>query len=121
MVQTTTPKLSYEMVIRDAQTNDLLVNQDVAVTVNVYNASNLETALYTEDMNLTTDNNGILIVAFGEDVNWQEQGVNWMNAEIHFEIDYSFTVATNLPSSMLSISLYPSIARLFSAMARPSH
>ena len=89
MAQTTTPKLSYEMVIRDAQTNDLLVNQDVSVTVSVYNLSNMEAPLYTEDLDLTTDNNGILIVAFGEDVNWQEQGVNWMNAEIHFEIDYS--------------------------------
>lgn len=87
MAQTTTPKLSYEMVIRDAD-NFLLVNQDVSVTVSVYNLSNMEAALYTEDLDLTTDNNGILIVAFGEDVNWQEQGVNWMNAEIHFDVEY---------------------------------
>lgn len=87
MAQTTTPKLSYEMVIRDAD-NFLLVNQDVSVTVSVYNLSNMEAPLYTEDLDLTTDNNGILIVAFGEDVNWQEQGVNWMNAEIHFDVEY---------------------------------
>ena len=88
MAQTTTPKLSYEMVIRDGD-NNLLVNQDVTVTVNVYNVSNMEAALYTEeDLELTTDNNGILIVAFGENVNWQEQGVNWMNAEIHFDVEY---------------------------------
>lgn len=87
MAQTTTPKLSYEMVIRDAD-NFLLVNQDVSVTVSVYNLSNMEAALYTEDLDLTTDNNGILIVAFGEGVNWQEQGVNWMNAEIHFDVEY---------------------------------
>lgn len=89
MAQTTTPKLSYQMVIRDVETNDLLVNQDVTVTVNVFNASNMEAALYTEDLELTTDPNGILIVAFGEDVDWQEYGVDWINAEIHFEIDYS--------------------------------
>lgn len=88
MAQTTTPKLSYEMVIRDGD-NFLLVNQDVSVTVSVYNLSNMEAPLYTEDLEeLTTDNNGILIVAFGENVDWQEQGVNWMNAEIHFDVEY---------------------------------
>ena len=65
MAQTTTPKLSYEMVIRDAD-NFLLVNQDVSVTVSVYNLSNMEAALYTEDLDLTTDN----------------------NAEIHFDVEY---------------------------------
>ena len=90
MAQTTTPKLSYEMVIRDVETNDLLVNQDVSVSVSVYSlTTNNEAPLYAEDLELTTDNNGILIVAFGDDVDWQEQGVDWMNAEIRFEIDYS--------------------------------
>ena len=91
MAQTTTPKLSYEMVIRDVETNDLLVNQDVSVGISVYSLSDMEeeNALYTENLNLTTDNNGILIVEFGEDVDWQEQGVDWINSKIRFDIDYN--------------------------------
>ena len=66
MAQTTTPKLSYEVVIRDGD-NNLLVNQPVTVDVNVYSISDETTALYTENgLNLVSDANGLLVVAFGK-------------------------------------------------------
>lgn len=90
MAQTTTPKLSYEMVIRDAD-NNLLVNQATSVGVSVYSLSDIEEeeALYTESLNLTTDENGILIVEFGQNVDWQAQGVDWLTSKIRFDIDYN--------------------------------
>ena len=89
MAQTTTPKLSYEMVIRDAD-NNLLVNQPTSVGVSVYSLSDIEEeeALYTENLNLTTDENGILIVEFGQNVDWEAEGVDWITSEIRFDIDY---------------------------------
>ena len=64
MAQTTTPKLSYEVVIRDGS-NNLLVNQPVTVDVSVYDLADETTALYTENgLNLESDANGILVVAF---------------------------------------------------------
>ena len=89
MAQTTTPKLSYEMVIRDAD-NNLLVNQATSVDVSVYSLSDIEEeeALYTENLNLTTDENGILIVEFGANVDWEAEGVDWITSKIRFDIDY---------------------------------
>ena len=88
MAQTTTPKLSYEVVIRDGS-NNLLVNQPVTVDVSVYDLTDETTALYTENVpNLESDPNGILIVAFGENVDWQALGVDWMTAKIRLDIDY---------------------------------
>lgn len=88
MAQTTTPKLSYEVVIRDGD-NNLLVDQPVTVDVSVYNLTDETTALYTENVpNLASDANGILIVAFGENVDWQALGVDWMTAKIKLNIDY---------------------------------
>jgi hypothetical protein len=88
MAQTTTPKLSYEVVIRDGD-NNLLVDQPVTVDVSVYDLTDETTALYTENVpNLESDANGILIVAFGENVDWQALGVDWMTAKIKLNIDY---------------------------------
>ena len=87
MAQTTTPKLSYEMVIRDTY-NNLLVNTTVSVRVSVYSLTDEEAPLYTQDLVQITDPNGLLIVPFGENVDWQEYHVDWMNAQIHFDIDY---------------------------------
>lgn len=91
MAQPTTPKLSYEMVIRDAQ-NYLLYDKTVSVSVSVYSLSDIEEeeALYTKNnLTLTTDENGILIVEFGENVDWQALGVDWINSKIRFDIDYN--------------------------------
>ena len=80
MAQTTTPKLSYQVVIRDGG-NNLLVNQPVTVDVNVFNAADETTALYTESgLNLESDANGLVVVAFGQDVDWQALGVDWMTS-----------------------------------------
>ena len=88
MAQTTTPKLSYEVVIRDGD-NNLLVDQPVTVDVSVYDLTDETTALYTENVpNLESDANGILTVAFGENVDWQALGVDWMTAKIKLNIDY---------------------------------
>lgn len=90
MAQTTTPKLSYEVVIRDGD-NNLLVNQPVTVDVNVYSISDETTALYTENgLNLVSDANGLLVVAFGENVDWQALGVDWMTSKIRLDIDYGY-------------------------------
>lgn len=88
MAQTTTPKLSYQVVIRDGG-NNLLVNQPVTVDVNVFNAADETTALYTESgLNLESDANGLVVVAFGQDVDWQALGVDWMTSKIRLDIDY---------------------------------
>lgn len=88
MAQTTTPKLSYEVVIRDGG-NNLLVNQPVTVDVSVYSLTDETTPLYTETgLNLESDANGILVVAFGEGIDWQALGVNWITSKIRLDIDY---------------------------------
>lgn len=87
MAQTTTPKLSYEVVIRDGD-NNLLVDQAVTVDVSVLSAT--DAVMYTEnDLDLVSDANGILIVAFGENVDWQALGVDWSNAKIRLDIDHT--------------------------------
>lgn len=84
----TTPKLSYEVVIRD-NANNLLVNKAATVDVRIYSATDIEeeTTLYSENgLELTTDANGILVVQFGEAVDWEAQGVDWSNAKIRLDI-----------------------------------
>lgn len=95
MAQTTTPKLSYEVVIRDGD-NNLLVNQPVTANVSVYDITDETTALYTENVpNLESDANGLLVVAFGENVDWQTLGVNWMTSKIKLDIDYGTGTITH--------------------------
>lgn len=95
MAQTTTPKLSYEVVIRDGD-NNLLVDQPVTVDVSVYDLTDETTALYTENVpNLESDANGILTVAFGENVDWQALGVDWMTSKIKLYIDYGTGTITH--------------------------
>ena len=95
MAQTTTPKLSYEVVIRDGS-NNLLVNQPVTVDVSVYDLADETTALYTENgLNLESDANGILVVAFGENVDWQAIGVDWMTSKIKLDIDFGTGTITH--------------------------
>lgn len=89
MAQTTTPKLSYEVVIRD-NVNNLLVDKAATVNVKIFSAADIEEeeALYVENgLNLQTDANGILVVEFGEGVDWEEQGVDWSNAKIRLDIN----------------------------------
>ena len=95
MAQTTTPKLSYEVVIRDAE-NNLLVNQPVTVNVNVFSVSDETTPLYIENgLNLESDANGLLVVAFGQNVDWQALGVDWMTSKIRLDIDYGTGTITH--------------------------
>lgn len=84
MAQTTQPKLSYGVVIRDAA-NNLLVNEPATVDVTIYKDANAP--LYQKDgIAVTTDANGLLILSLGEDSEaWNS--IDWSTAHINLNIN----------------------------------
>lgn len=81
-----TPKLSYEVLLRDDANNLLYEQSPIEVDVFIYDREGV-TEQYRENVaGLSTDANGILHIEFGEGVNWESQGVDWSNASIGLDI-----------------------------------
>lgn len=81
-----TPKLSYEVLLRDDANNLLYEQSPIEVDVYIYDREGV-TEQYRENVaGLSTDANGILHIEFGEGVNWESQGVDWSNASIGLDI-----------------------------------
>ena len=81
-----TPKLSYEVLLRDDANNLLYEQSPIEVDVFIYDREGV-TEQYREYVTgLSTDANGILHIEFGEGVNWESQGVDWSNASIGLDI-----------------------------------
>ena len=82
-----TPKLSYDVLLRDNE-NKLLYNQEpVNVHVSVFDIDG-STSLYDEDVTgLSTDANALLQVEFGEAVDWAALGVDWSRARVNLNIN----------------------------------
>ena len=84
MAQTTQPKLSYGVVIRDAD-NNLLVNESATVNVTIY--KDAEMPLYQkEGIEATTDPNGLLILSLGDDSE-EWNSIDWSTAHINLNIN----------------------------------
>lgn len=87
MAQTTQPKLSYGLVIRD-DAHNLLVNKAATAHVSIFHIDDIEEeeALYTENMGeVMTDPNGLLILNIGDDSEaWSN--IDWSAAKIRVDV-----------------------------------
>lgn len=82
-----TPKLSYEVLLRDDANNLLYEQSPVNVHVSIFDKEGT-TSLYDEDVTgLSTDANALLQIGFGEGVDWEAAGVDWSRARISLNID----------------------------------
>lgn len=90
-----TPKLSYEVLLRDNANNLLYEQSPVNVHVSIFDKDGT-TSLYDEDVTgLSTNANALLQVEFGDGVDWAALGVDWSRARISLNIDCNGVAITH--------------------------
>ncbi|MCQ2286959.1 MAG: fibrobacter succinogenes major paralogous domain-containing protein [Bacteroidales bacterium] len=78
------PKMNYQAVLRDSQ-NKLVANTPVQVTLTVQNRAGV--TYYTEPKStITTNQNGLMTLAFGGGTNWNT--VNWEDANLVIDVTW---------------------------------
>lgn len=79
----TTPRISYQAVVRDVNNDhNLVMNKTCQVTVNVYD-NNSDEVLYTEELEGTTNRNGMIALEIGaNDQEGKLAQIDWSNAYI---------------------------------------
>lgn len=87
ILSTQAQTLSYQVVVRDVN-NNLVVNQKLTVSVEIYSPINSPESALQEDITATTNLNGMLSLTLNkareeqEQTPWEEYVIDWTNAKI---------------------------------------
>jgi hypothetical protein len=87
ILSTQAQTLSYQVVVRDVN-NNLVVNQELTVSVEIYSPINSSESALQENITATTNLNGMLSLTLNkareeqEQTPWEEYAIDWTNAKI---------------------------------------
>ena len=104
----TPEKMSYQAIVRNSS-SELLANQSVGIRLNIVQGSANGAVVYTEEHNVTSNGNGLIILEFGEGNNslGNFDQINWGNGPYFIKTETDISGGTNYTitgtSQMLSV------------------
>ena len=104
----TPEKMSYQAIVRNSN-SELLTNQSVGIRLNIVQGSANGAVVYTEEHNVTSNGNGLIILEFGEGNNslGNFDQINWGNGPYFIKTETDISGGTNYTitgtSQMLSV------------------
>ena len=108
-VGVTAQKLSYSSVVRNSTTNELVVNENLTVTISIAN-SNGGAVVYSETHSVTTNQNGLvtLLIGDGTGVTGSMSDVTWQTAYItsNYTLPDGSHVQNTAPVTAVPYALY---------------